>query len=566
MVESPAMSYPDLLRQHAAQQGERPFLRFEDTTLSFADTHRQASAYGQLFLARREPARPFHVGVLLENRPEFVLAELGAGLAGATIVGLNPTRRGEHLARDVTHADCQLVVTEERFASQLAEALATAAAPAPELLVAETSLPAALAAQPTADPGIVPDADDLALLVFTSGTTAGPKAVRRGHGRLAFMAHGAVFAMCQATADDVVYCVMPLFHANAQILGLGVALAAGCQLVLARRFSASAFLADVRRHGCTLFHYVGSPFAYIMATPARADDAANPLRLAYGNEAPRQYVDAFARRFGCRVVDSYGASEVGVSFTRTDDDPPGALGLAGPGVEILDEAGRPCAPARVDEHGRLANPAEAIGEIVNTAGTGLFEGYYKNDEATAARTRGGRFHTGDLGYRDARGYVYFAGRDVEWLRVDGENFLARPLEQILLRHPDVVMAAVYGVPDAEAGDRVMAALELRPGAPFAPDAFGAFLAAQPDCSPKWAPTYVRLTLALERSQTNKVVKRALQREGFLAVDGPDAVWWRPRGAPAYRRFTAADLTALRAQFARAGTLARLDAGALTGAS
>ena len=115
---------------------------------------------------------------------------------------------------------------------------------------------------------------------------------------------------------------------------------------------------------------------------------------------------------------------------------------------------------------------------------GSFEGYYKNAEATAARTRGGRFHTGDLGYRDEQGYVYFAGRDVEWLRVDGENFLARPVEEILQRHPDVVLAAVYGVPDAEAGDRVMAALELRPGARFDPDGFARFLAAQPDLSPQ----------------------------------------------------------------------------------
>jgi fatty-acyl-CoA synthase len=554
------MSYADLLRQHAADpaRADRPFLRFEGDALSFAETLAGAARYAQLFLARRDPTRPFHVGLLLENRPEFVLAELGAGLAGAAIVGLNPTRQGVPLARDVAHADCQLVVTEARFATQLEEALAAGEAAAGlSVLVAETTLRDALDAQPAEDPGVVVGDDDLALLLFTSGTTAGPKAVRRGHGRLTLMAHGAVFTMCHATPDDVVYCVMPLFHANAQILGLGVALAAGCQLVLGRRFSASGFLPDVRRYGCTLFHYVGSPFAYIMATPERPDDAENPLRLAYGNEAPRQYLDAFARRFGCRVVDGYGASEVGVSFTRGDDDPPGALGLAGPGVEILDDAGSPCPPARFDAHGQLLNAEVAIGEIVNTAGTGLFEGYYRNDEATAARTRGGRYYTGDLGYRDERGYVYFAGRDVEWLRVDGENFLARPIEAILQRHPDVVLAAVYGVPDAEAGDRVMAALELRPGVPFDPAAFAAFLDRQRDLSPKWVPTWLRITPALRRSETNKVVKRELQHEGFVRAAAPDAIWWRPRGADGYRPCTADDLATLRARFERAGNLARL---------
>jgi fatty-acyl-CoA synthase len=117
---------------------------------------------------------------------------------------------------------------------------------------------------------------------------------------------------------------------------------------------------------------------------------------------------------------------------------------------------------------------------------------------------------------------------------------------------------VYGVPDAEAGDRVMAALALRDGAAFDPDGFARFVDAQPDLSPKWRPTYVRIVRELRRSETNKVVKRELQREKFLDVDGPDALWWRPRGAASYRRFTSDDLETLRAQFARSGSLGRLE--------
>src|SRR5262249_59597085 len=109
---------------------------------------------------------------------------------------------------------------------------------------------------------------------------------------------------------------------------------------------------------------------------------------------------------------------------------------------------------------------------------------------------------------------------------------ARPIEDILQRDPGVVLAVVYGVPDAEAGDRVMAALELRPGATFDPERFAAFLAAQPDLSPKWVPTFVRVTRALRRSETNKVAKRELRREGFLTAAGPHAPWLRPpRAAP-----------------------------------
>jgi fatty-acyl-CoA synthase len=348
---------------------------------------------------------------------------------------------------------------------------------------------------------------------------------------------------------------MPLFHSNAQILGLGLALAGGVPLVLARRFHKTRFLPEVRQHGATLFNYVGSPLAYIMDTPARPDDAENPLRLAYGNEGPRQYLDAFARRFGCRVIDSYGASEVGVTFTRQDGDPPGALGLPSPGVAILDEDGNECPRACFDAAGRLANGEEAIGEIVNTAGLGWFEGYYKNEEATRARSHGGRYHTGDLGYRDAAGFVYFAGRDVEWIRVEGENFLARPIEEILARHPAVVLAAVYAVPDAEAGDRVMAALAVRDGAAFDAAEFTTFVDGQPDLSPKWKPTYLRIVPELRRSETNKVLKRELQREKFLDVEG--GVFWRPRGEPRYRPFMAVDLETVREHFRRAGNEGRL---------
>jgi fatty-acyl-CoA synthase len=554
------MTLGDWLRQRAsdADDGDRVYLRFEDARWTFRETYREACRYANLFRAHLDPTKPRHVGLLLENRPEFVFAELGCALAGAVTVGLNPTRRGEHLSRDVAYADCQIVVTEPRFAALLGDALATPGAPSPLVLVADESLVAALAAARDADPEVPVTDDDLCLIVFTSGTTAGPKGVLRTHGKLALMAAGAAYMMTAATRDDVVYCAMPLFHANAQVLALGMSLAVPCGLALAPRFSKTRFLDDVRRYGATLFNYVGSPLAYVMDTPERADDADNPLRLAYGNEGPRRYLDAFARRFGCRVVDGYGASEVGVSFQRGDGDPPGSLGRAGDGVKILREDGTECALATIDAQGRLANAEEAIGEIVNVESSGMFEGYWKNAEATASRTRGGRYYTGDLGYRDAAGFVYFAGRDVEWLRVDGENFLARPVEEIIGRHPDVFLCAVYGVPDADAGDRVMAALALREGATFDAEEFARFLDAQPDLSPKWRPTFVRIVPELRRSETNKVVKRELQREKFLGVDGPDPIWWLPRGATGYRRFGREDLERLRAQLARSGNLGRLD--------
>ena len=554
-TSAPPASVAAALRARAEDCADRVFLRAGDATWTFAAAYREACRYANLFLARRTGG-PFHVGVLMDNLPAFVFAELGCALAGAALVGLNPTRTGAALARDVDYADCQLVLTEARYAAQLHAAIGDRL---PVLLADGTapSLDAALAAVGDRDPQVDVGGDALLMIVFTSGTTRAPKGVLNSQGRLMMLGWGACQHMCHATADDVIYCAMPLYHANAQVLAFAPPLVSGASLALAQRFSKSQFLADVRRYRATLFNYVGNPLAYIMETPARPDDADNPLRLAYGNEAPRQYIAAFAERFGCEVIDGYGASEVGVGFSRTADDPARSLGRA-PGVKIIGEDGTECPPAEIDASGRVLNAEQAVGEIVNTNGRFLFEGYYKDAQATADRTRDGWFRTGDLGYADRDGYIYFAGRDAEWIRVGGENFLARPIEEALASHPDVLLVSVYGVPDPEAGDQVMAAVVLRPGARFDAAAFSRFIDDHRALPPRWRPTFVRVAEQLPMTATNKIVKRALRREKFLLDRVADPLFWRPRGADAFAPFTSSDLDQLRTRFVSAGYADRLD--------
>ncbi len=559
---APAPTMAAAIRARAGDSGERVFLRFEDECWIFAQAYREACRCANLFLRHRDRERPFHVGVLMDNLPEFVFAELGCGLAGAALIGLNPTRTGAPLARDIAYSDCRIVVVEARYAGQLREALATDPTLQPEVFVVGDSdawpdLASALAGVPDTDPEVPVEPTDLLMVIFTSGTTKAPKGVLNSNGRLMLLGWGASVHMCQFTPADTVYAAMPLFHANAQILAVVPALSAGGGLALARRFSKTNFLADIRRYNATLFNYVGSPFAYIMDTPEKPDDADNPLRLAYGNEAPRQYIEAFAKRFGCEVIDGYGASEVGVGFARDRSDPQRSLGRA-EGVKILDDDGNECAPARFDEAGRLLNADEAVGEIVNTGGVFMFEGYYKDEESTRARTRNGWFHTGDLGYRDADGFIYFAGRDAEWLRVGGENFLARPVEEAIARYPDVMLASVYGVPDPEAGDQVMVTIKLQSEASFDADAFTAFVDTQPDLPPRWRPMFVRVAGELLVTHTNKVLKRVLKRDKFLVDRVADPVYWRPRGAAAFRRFTREDLAEMRRRFELAGYADRLE--------
>ena len=379
--------------------------------------------------------------------------------------------------------------------------------------------------------------DSLGLLLFTSGTSGAPKACLCSQGRLARI--GSIVAqMYSLTPEDVCYLAMPLFHSNALMAGWAPALAAGATAALREKFSASQFLVDVRRYGVTYFNYVGKPLSYILATPERPDDADNTLRQCFGNEAAEADVLTFAERFGCAVQDAYGSTEGGATVQRTPDTPRGALGRALPGTLVVDsETGEECPRAVFDERGRLVNAEEAIGEMVSQTGAAGFEGYWRNAEAEEARVRNGWYWTGDLAYRDEDDFFYFAGRDYDWLRVDGENFASAPVEAILQRHPDVVLASVYAVPDTVVGDQVMATLLLRQGSAFDPDGFLAFLEGEEDLGTKWGPRFVRLTDQLPETATTKVMKRVLRNEAWRC-DEP--VWWRPaKGAP-YRRLEPED--------------------------
>ena len=495
-------------------------------------TYRELVAEGRrraaLFADRCDPDRPPHVGVLLDNVPDYLFWLVAGALSGGVVVGINSTYRGEPLAQLIDHTDCQVLVTSSDL-SVLLDA-APHDVPAERLLVVdEPAYADALAAVGPGTPtGPVPDDDDLYLLIFTSGSTGLPKAVRCTQGRIGRTgAH--VAGIAAHTVDDVVYAPLPFFHAASLFTGWAGAVHAGIPIATRTRFSASGTVPDLRRFGATLLTYTGKVLNYVLAVPEAPGDAALPLRLAIGNEASEADIREFARRFDCQVRDSYGSTEGVIIIRRDASMPAGALGTAADTVQVLDPGtGAECPRAVFDGDGRVTNLDEAVGEIVETEPTSGFEGYYRNEAATEERFRDGAYWSGDLAYRDADGWLYFAGRSNDWLRVDGENFAAGPVEAILGRHPDVRSVAVYAVPDDPVGDRVMVALELRAGSAFDAATFDRFLTEQPDLGPKWVPAFVRVDDELPKLSSMKIDKKRLRREAWR----PAGVVWRPaRGTP-----------------------------------
>lgn len=549
----PAPNAAALLRRNASDPDirGRPAVRFEDRVWTHAEYFVESCRWANLFLDRRTDG-PFHIGLVLDNLPEYLFALGGAALSGSTIVGINHSRSGPALAQDLAKTDCQMLVYEPRHADLLGSALHEPGISSDNVLCIGDTLEPALASVSDDDPDTAPDVSTAWALIFTSGTSAAPKAVITSQRRL-LVTGTRMGLMLGIGPDDVGYVCMPLFHSNALMVGWAPSLVYGASVGLARKFSASGWLADVRRYGVTYWNYTGKPLAYLLAQPERDDDADNPLRIAYGNEGAPALVEAFSARFDVDVIDAFGATEGGLAVTRGPDDPPGAMGKAGPGIAVVDEDGKALPTAKFGPNGELLDAAECVGEIVNTNGVGVFEGYYNNDEANARTTRNGWYWSGDLGYLDADGYLYFAGRDAEWIRVDGENFPAGPIDATLARAPGVLAAAAYGVPDPEAGDQVMAAIVMRDDAAFDPEAFAAWIDQQRELATKWRPRYVRVTRALPVSPTNKVLKRSLVTDKYrLDRVGDDMLWFRGRGAASYRPWAADDAASIKAALVSSG--------------
>ena len=307
----------DLLLARA--DDDHPALVFEGTTWTWAEVVDEARRRAAMLAAARVDG-PFHIGVLLDNVPEYLFLLAAAGLSGATVVGVNPTRRGEHLAGDIRHTDCQLVITDHGH-RPLLEGLDVGLPPDRVLAIDDAEYERALPPSDSWMPAGMPAPEDLFLLLFTSGSAGAPKAVRMTHARAT---RASVSYLC--SRDDVPYCAMPLFHGNVLNAAVFPAMRVGATLVLKRRFSASEFIDDVRAHGCTYFSAIGRVLNYILATPERPNDADNRLKLVLGPESSSADMRAFEERFGCPVFAGYGSSEGAIILFPAPDT--AALGVA----------------------------------------------------------------------------------------------------------------------------------------------------------------------------------------------------------------------------------------------
>lgn len=382
--------------------------------------------------------------------------------------------------------------------------------------------------------------------IFTSGTTGAPKPAIIKHDRYYRAAHGWGGLALALTEEDVMYCVLPLYHGNGNLIAVGIPIVFGTQIVLRRKFSATHFWDECREHGVTCFVYIGELCRYLMNQPPKPDDRDNPVVRCIGNGLRMDIWEPFLERFNLRrVVEFYAASEGNAASTNFIG-PPGSVGPWNPEVMKIaqwdmeeenlvrgaDGFGIECA---TDEPGCL------LGEItVDSEFTG-----YTNKEATESKILRNVFREGDAYYNtgdmlrvDAQGYLYFVDRLGDTYRWKGENVSTQEVGEQLTMVPWVHEATVYGIQIPGADGRAgMAALVLEPGAAFDPATFYAHVA---EYLPPYAqPLFVRVRANLDVTGTFKHQKVALRNAGFDPAHIEEDLYFRDGAAQAYVPLTSA---------------------------
>ncbi|HEV3468858.1 MAG TPA: long-chain fatty acid--CoA ligase [Pyrinomonadaceae bacterium] len=445
------------------------------------------------------------VSLLLPNSAEYVIAYFACFKLGALAGPVNSLLKPEEIAYVVGHSEAKLLLVNTEFLPR-AEGLRERVGSLEGVITFddwdETTAAHRGGDDDWRDTHLA--RDDEAVIIYTSGTTGRPKGCLLTHGNLLANARQ-ISGWLGFTEDDRLLTVMPLFHMNAVSVTTASALFAGGSTVVSPRFSASRFWRIVSDYGVTSFGSVATMLSMLLATypdgvPVGLDTRRLRFAMCGSAPVPAEVLRRFEETFGCLVVEGYGLSE---STCRSTFNPPDARRRPGScGLPIGNEM------RVVDEEDRELPDGEP-GEIV-LRGENVFKGYYRDEEATRRAFRGGWFHTGDIGYRDADGFFYIVDRKSDMIIRAGENIYPREIDEVLYRHPAVAEAAALGVPDELYGEEVAAFVVLKRGAGATAQEIIEFCRAH--LADYKCPKTVRLVASLPKGPTGKVLKRELAKE------------------------------------------------------
>jgi len=509
-----------LLAEQVALRPERTFLVYEDrageiSELTYAefDARIEDAARGLHALG---VGRGDHVVVHLRNSPEFLVSWFAIARLAAIMVPSNIANTAGELEHVVGFTEATHAITEPDFCEVVQQGIA-AAGTETTTIIARGRLQEFFAfddlagLSDEAPPHPTVSGDDVAELLFTSGTTSKPKAVMLTH------------ANCLRAGLDTVHCLwldegermltaLPLFHVNGQGMTILGAMTVGGTAVVIEEFSASRFWGQVRRHLATQTAIVAMQLRTLIAQPPDPDDRDHSLRkVFYAINVSDQEKQTFEERYGVDLINGYGQSETMTLLTVSPVAAPRrwpSIGLPSPGRTLL----------LLDEEGKEVEVGE-VGEIVVRCipGRTVMLGYYKDEMSTSQTIRGDLLHTGDNAYADAEGYLYFFDRKKDMIKRAGENVSAIEVESVLVDHPQIVEAAIVGIADPIRDEAVAAVIVLEPGAELSDEDVRAYCGER--LSRFKVPTLVAFETELPKTSIGKVRKDELRKK----LEGAEAV-------------------------------------------
>jgi long-chain acyl-CoA synthetase len=484
-----------LLERAAADHPDHVALRMDDLVLTYAQLHEAARRMSTLLASLGvEPGD--RVGIMLPNVPAFPIAFYGALAAGAVTVPMNPLLKSREVGYYLGDSGARVVLAWHTAAAEAAKGAADAGTQA--IAVEAADMADLLDGIAPAEGHSGRQGQDDAVILYTSGTTGTPKGAELTHAGLVRNAELTARTLLKNHPDDVMMGCLPLFHVFGLTCGLNATVASAGTLTLLPRFDAARALEIIHRDAVTIFEGVPTMYAamlhHLEADPAHT--ATLRVCVSGGASLPVEILRGFEEKFGCVILEGYGLSETSpvTSFNHPDKvRKPGSIGTPIEGVEMR----------LVDDDGQDVAEGE-IGEIA-IRGHNVMKGYWGKPEATAEAITDGWFRTGDMARVDEDGYYYIVDRKKDLIIRGGYNVYPREIEEVLHEHPAVAEVAVIGMPHADLGEEVGAAVALKPGATATPEELRAF--ARDKVAAYKYPRRVWLVDALPKGPTGKILRR-----------------------------------------------------------
>src|SRR5699024_8153233 len=491
---------------------EKVFLQFSDQGITYAQLYERiaqsASGFSELGIQKDDK-----VCVMLDNSPEYLDVWFGLSCLGAILVPINVHLKGEGLNYIVTHSDCKTIVIDEKYVERIAPFLPAlhdvriilhSGKEQASIDHDYLNLDDVLSNGERQLPSIDFSGKMINSILYTSGTTGPPKGVMLSHQAYVNSAKEFAERMAGVRQDDILFTSLPLFHINAQAHTVLGGVHANATIALSERFSASRFWDEIRAHGATIFNSLGSMIPILYKQPKKADDHINPVRITACAATPKEFWRLFEERFDVKIVEGYGLTETtGFCISNPIDD--GRIPSIGKPF--------PFAEAKIaDENGKRLQTGE-VGEILirSRKDHAFMEGYYKMPDKTEESMLDGWFKTGDLGYEDEDGFIYFSDRLKQSIRRRGENISSWEVEKVINEHPKVFESAVVGVPSEVGEEDVMAFVIMREGENLLCEELIEW------CEARMAyfmvPRYIRFIDSFPKTATERIQKYKLQEQG-----------------------------------------------------